>query len=614
MNIDNGSVVRLKPGQIGEVVFGWMWYRRVTMLMLFVALIASLFPLTLLWKVRGATVDQIHGVIERQPGLRELFPGELLKSQAWFEGVKNWPEVDYLIPGVLNGMVTVEVADEFIDLVPSSNGDPVLGKLSSNIYEGDWIVLSQSAAEKLNSQEGDPVVLEIYRDNGTEYRTLEFSNIGVLEHEKDELSRGYVALEFLEQLEQYRSGYAVPVRDWASREGQGLFAAPLFDGILVASRSSRDMPSKLDFMPITGKRAAELLGVVAVPPGAYGILLNDKASLVSEQYLEFHRQIVEAKASKFVALLPFIDLPDRDTSIRTITNSSTTPDNELSVSLFSELETFAKLMEVSDALIKMITDNSRFRRAIEIPIFNENGRTVCVDGFLKIIADNQIAPCHVDLNSADYQSGVFVLSRIKGAVQQGLTYHVDAGWQKQTREYPGLRVFAQNLSDIEVLQRKLANEGVTTITNQSFAASFLELDKSLRKWLVALTFLIVIGTVSVVALNFGAMVRMQTDTYALLRLYGVSAVSVCLLPCFYVLVTIIPAWLVAEVLAMVVANPVSQIFGLLPDTLSQEESSWYYEGGLDYSLMVLAVILFISISVSYVSTYRLLKQPISELF
>ena len=614
MNITNGSVAKLGFSDVGAVVVGWMWYRRVTMLMLFIALIASLFPLTLLWKVRSATVEQIHGVIDRQPGLRELFPDELLKHEEWFEAVKTWPEVDYLIPGVLNGMVTVEVADVFIDLVPSGAGDPVLGPLASNIFKGDWVVLSQTAAEKLNSQEGDSLVLEIYRDNGTEYRAVEFSNIGVLSHERDELTRGYVALEFLEQLEQYRSGKAVPIRDWPSREGQGLFAAPAFDGIVVAAKSLRDIPANLKFSPITGRRAAELLGTSALPAGAYGIVSIDKTPFYSEHYLEIYQNIVSTNATKYVALLPFIVLPGRDTSVRTIINEPGSNNSELTVSLFPALYTFSQLMEVSGTLLKEINDTGRFRRPIEVPFFHENSKTVCDEGILQVTASQLIAPCSINSESAEYKAGVYALSRIKGAIGQGLIYGNDNGWQKQSREYPGLRIFARSLSEIGVLQSRLANEGVTTITNQSFAASFLELDRSLKKWLFALTFLIVIGTVSVVALNFGAMVRMQTDTYALLRLYGVSVASVCLLPSFYVLITVIPAWMIAELLAMVVAGPVSQIFGLLPETSSTEGLSWYYQGGLGFSLIVLAVILLISVTVSYISTYRLLKQPVSDLF
>lgn len=189
-------------------------------------LAAALAPLLTLHGLENGVIGALIDRLDKDPTMRLVIP-EVTGSQhydaAWFEQVRRWPEVEFAIPNTrsIAGLVDLVAGRKAagtpiqISLLPTAAGDPVLGGWMAPASL-DRIVLSASAARKLGVTAGAPVtaVIERVRDGHSEPAIAILGVAGVLAAERHDGDAGFVALRFVEAVQDYRDGHAVAAFGW----------------------------------------------------------------------------------------------------------------------------------------------------------------------------------------------------------------------------------------------------------------------------------------------------------------------------------------------------------------------------------------------------------------
>jgi putative ABC transport system permease protein len=215
------------------------------------ALAAVLGPMMVLFGLKfgivGAMVDQLV----EDPINREIRPvGSGYYDNDWLESVRGRPDVAFLVPRTRSIAATIELSSQSasrivsVELIPSEQGDPLLP--NSPLPEGTTgIVLSQSAAEKLNVAPGDTLDGSLARRfRGEQERVhLPLSVAAIAPASTFSRDGAFVSVMLLEALEDFRDGRAVPSLGW---EGEPADSNRTYPGFRLYARSIYDVAGLRD--------------------------------------------------------------------------------------------------------------------------------------------------------------------------------------------------------------------------------------------------------------------------------------------------------------------------------------------------------------------------------
>jgi putative ABC transport system permease protein len=216
------------------------------------ALAAVLGPMMVLFGLKfgivGAMVDQL---IE-DPRNREIRPvGSGRYDRAWLESVGARPDVAFLVPRTRNIAATIELSSEntsrivSVELIASEHGDPLLPP-NGPLPEGTKrVVLSRSAAEKLDVAAGDTLDGSLARRfrNHQERVHLPLSVAAIAPARAFSRDGAFVSVTLLEALEDFRDGRAVPLLGW---EGEPADTERTYPGFRLYAHSIYDVAGLRD--------------------------------------------------------------------------------------------------------------------------------------------------------------------------------------------------------------------------------------------------------------------------------------------------------------------------------------------------------------------------------
>ena len=215
------------------------------------ALAAVLGPMMVLFGLKfgivGAMVDQLV----EDPLNREIRPiGSGYYDNAWLDSVRARPDVAFLVPRTRSIAATIELSSDSssrivsVELIPSDQGDPLL--TNSLLPQGTYrVVLSQSAAEKLNVAPGDTLDGSLARRfHGQQEREhLTFSVAAIAPASVFSRDGAFVTVMLLEALEDFRDGRAVPAFGW---KGEPADSNRTYPGFRLYARSIYDVAGLRD--------------------------------------------------------------------------------------------------------------------------------------------------------------------------------------------------------------------------------------------------------------------------------------------------------------------------------------------------------------------------------
>ena len=197
-----------------------LWHDRKVSLCMVAALVAVITPLLLLFGLKHGVVFQLQDDLLSDPRnlqVRMISSGSY--NDDWIESLRNEASTGFVI-GMTRSLNTqadlIVGGSRFVEnaeLVPTAEGDPLLGALALTTPLGDHsVVLSEPAARRLELTKGDTLRLMVNRrfDGRDERGELRVRVAGILAPERFSRPAAFVSLPLLVALEKFRDGYLIP--------------------------------------------------------------------------------------------------------------------------------------------------------------------------------------------------------------------------------------------------------------------------------------------------------------------------------------------------------------------------------------------------------------------
>ncbi|VFM96777.1 MAG: putative ABC transport system permease protein [Candidatus Kentron sp. G] len=216
------------------------------------ALAAVLAPMMVLFGLKFGIVGSMISQLVEDPGNREIRSvGSGHYDEDWFESVAKHPAVGFLIPRTRNIAATMQLKSDTapriisVELIPTAKGEPLLPADKSIPTALTEIVLSASAAGKLNTKAGDVIDGSLVRRfKGKHERIhLPLTLIEVAPHAAFSRDGCFVSLGLLTAVEDFHDGHAVPDLGW---HGDPAPPARMFPGFRLFARTIDDVATLRD--------------------------------------------------------------------------------------------------------------------------------------------------------------------------------------------------------------------------------------------------------------------------------------------------------------------------------------------------------------------------------
>jgi putative ABC transport system permease protein len=213
------GAARLRPGQLLHLAARDLWHERWLALCAACVLAAMLAPLWTLWGLEHGVIGTLIERMDRDPLMRKVEPtatGNNRFDAAWFERVRAWPEVAFVIPTVRSAAALVDLFAEgaaapvTTELRETAAGDPLLAGLDPP--SGASLVLSAEAAQRLSARKGQALTIPLAREREgrTERTTIAVQVAAVLPLAASDSTSALAPAELLAAIESWRDGYTVP--------------------------------------------------------------------------------------------------------------------------------------------------------------------------------------------------------------------------------------------------------------------------------------------------------------------------------------------------------------------------------------------------------------------
>ena len=216
------------------------------------ALAAVLGPMLVLFGLKFGVVGGMLNQLIENPENREIRPVSSGRFEPdWFDTMRRRDDVAFLVPRTRSIAATIELdsaqSSRIIrtELIPSGAGDPLLptdGPLPDGLAQ---LVLSQSAAEKLQVSPGEKIDGSVARRySGQRQRThIELVVAGIAPAPSFPRDGAFADVRLVEAIEDYRDGRAVPELDWTGAPHDGVRSYP---GFRLYARSIYDVAGLKD--------------------------------------------------------------------------------------------------------------------------------------------------------------------------------------------------------------------------------------------------------------------------------------------------------------------------------------------------------------------------------
>lgn len=244
---------------------------------LVLGLTAILTPLLILFGLKFGLIDTMTSRLLAEPRNREIKPvGSGAFGSSWFADMAGRPEVAFVVERTRSIAATMNLQGpdsargQFVtvELVPTGPGDPLL-RDETPVPDGPaQVVLSASAARKLNAAVGQLLEGSVIRraEGSRQVATTTLRLVGVLPEASFARDGALVAKDLLVAVEDYRDARAVPALGWPGEDvpaGERIFAS-----FRLYARSIFDVPPLRDLLAAQGlevrTKAAEIETVQAL--------------------------------------------------------------------------------------------------------------------------------------------------------------------------------------------------------------------------------------------------------------------------------------------------------------------------------------------------------------
>jgi putative ABC transport system permease protein len=187
-------------------------------LCLVLALAAVLAPLLVLFGLKSGIVTTMSERLKADPRNLEItLRGHYRLEPEWFRQLAVRPDVRFLVPRtrLLAATLSLETAASAslldLDMIPTAAGDPLLGPDLRPLEGLTEILLTETAAGKLNVRVGDRLTATVSRRLNDQAQAVQvmLTVAGIVSESAFGRDAVFVSLPLLVATEDYRDGYAV---------------------------------------------------------------------------------------------------------------------------------------------------------------------------------------------------------------------------------------------------------------------------------------------------------------------------------------------------------------------------------------------------------------------
>ncbi len=213
------------------------------------ALAAILAPMMVLFGLKfGVVSNMVDRLVQDPRNLEIRTVGSGNFRSDWFEDMRRRPDVAFVMPRTRTIAATMELYNRkarpakivSVELIPTGNGDPLLGRGTPRPSRLNEVVVSKRAAEKLQIGVGgelDGSLARVYA--GRQERVhLPLKVLAVAEPGAFPREGAFVSLDLLVATEDFRDGRAVPELGW---RGSSPDSERTFSGFRLYARSIYDV-------------------------------------------------------------------------------------------------------------------------------------------------------------------------------------------------------------------------------------------------------------------------------------------------------------------------------------------------------------------------------------
>lgn len=557
-DVERGLVFRLAASDLHHE-----W---VLSLCLVLALAAVIAPLLLMFGLKFGTIETLRLRLIQDPANREIRPlTTVSRDLDWFHRMAQRPEIGFIIPttrqiaaGVLvkpvSGTGRVEV-----DLIPTEHGDRLLIENGAPIPKFGEAVLTAITAQTLNVRTGDHISVSATRSHGanSERASVEMVVVGTLSMRASGLKAIYAPLEFLEAIEAYKDGLAVPVLGW---KGSLPVATPEYDGAIVVLAEKLPEEKQLRLVANTGfsrikEIAAEKLSSLAgwsVATGHVVYLLGTESSTVRDDSISAVRDRLRGLKAEVIPWVSPLDITVSDerhetTILRLQGLSLSSPKAaELGVNPSppwgeAERDPFQILLPANlSPRGKVIVTTAHSGKSLAVPV--------------QVVSGLSLLP-HVALVPTSL-AGVLRLSQMRKLNFDSASRQV----LLERRNYAGFRMYARSIDDVERVRRLLAEEGLNVYTEAQRIAEVTELDRHLTRIFGLIAVVGVTGGMAALVASLYASIERKRRELGVLRLVGLSKRYLMRFPVYQSLLFVVASYGLAGVFFYGIAVTINQVF------------------------------------------------------
>ncbi|MGH8582884.1 MAG: ABC transporter permease, partial [Gammaproteobacteria bacterium] len=238
-------------------------------------LAAVLAPLMVLFGLKFGVITGMVTALTEDPRNREIRPvGSGHYEADWFETMRVRPEVSFVIPRTRTLAATVDLRSEqasnivSAELLPSAGTDPLLVRVRRHPQGLSKVVLSASAAQRLEVAAGGLVEASIARryQGRPERVRFKLTVVDVLNEAAFSRPAVFSTLELVTAAESFRDGRAVAAMGWSGTEPDA--GGRSYPSFRLYARSIYDVPGLAQELITAGQKvktnAADIETVISI--------------------------------------------------------------------------------------------------------------------------------------------------------------------------------------------------------------------------------------------------------------------------------------------------------------------------------------------------------------
>ena len=210
------------------------------------ALAAVLGPMLVLFGLKFGIVGSMVESLIEDPGNREIRPASSGNyNRAWIDAIAKRDDVAFVVPKTRSIAATIQLSSPqssqivAVEVISSGRDDPLLAGQGQLVKDLNQVIISQSAAEKLQLEAGDTIDGSLSRRfQGKKERVhLPLTVAAIAPAGAFSRDGLFASINLVEALEDFRDGHAVPAAGWTgnapleqrSYPGFRLYARSIYD-------------------------------------------------------------------------------------------------------------------------------------------------------------------------------------------------------------------------------------------------------------------------------------------------------------------------------------------------------------------------------------------------